>query len=390
MCGKDPLLRLMTDKLRTPLRAAVWAILTNGIVYFGAGLWVNHAYKGAQFTGIFDPGELYWGIFVWFVSTPSWWAYFVWQPIAISRTIDSLQKNAVIFNAGEVQKLESTALEPATENGDLSSCLLSALSGPYWPIMALIATSVVVFLYEIFLVPRAPLTLQGKPTFWFVDPRTHSLLLLLIGLNVYSLISFALRTLITIIEFRAFFGNRNSITAIHPLHPDGCGGFSALGVFATQLSFLVVIMGFWAVGFTLFSMLGGAPPQWNLVIAMMYAAYIIAVPIGLITPVWSAHKAMQRFRDSKLSTISHELEKLVTSSMGRLGTMRRAPSIKTLQANVDKMEYFRQMYQFVLDTTPVWPISFPTLKKFGVTAALPVVPGILSFIIDIVQQIRAS
>jgi len=380
----------MTDKLRTPLRAAVWAILINGIVYFGAGLWVNHAYKGAQFTGIFDPGELYWGIFLWFVAAPSWWAYFVWQPIAISRTINSLQKNAVIFDAGEVQKPESTALEPATENGDLSSCVFSALSRPFWPIMALIATSVVIFLYEIFLVRRFPLTLQGKPVFWSVDPRTHFLLLLLIGLNVYPLISFALRTLITVIEFRAFFGNRNSITAIHPLHPDGCGGFGALGAFATQLSFLVVIMGFWAVGFTFFPMLGGAPPQLNFLIAMIYAAYIIAVPIGLITPLWSAHKAMQRFRDSKLSTISHELEKLVTSSIGRLGRMRRAPSVKTLQANVDKMEHLRQMYQFVLSTTPVWPISFLTIKNFSVTAALPMAPGILSFIIDIVQQIRAS
>lgn len=388
MCGKDPLLRFITDKLRTPLRAAVWAILIHGIAHFGAGLWVNYVTHGStEITGILSPYGFWFGLFLWFFEVPTWWAYFVWQPSAILRTINSLETNAVICCAGEIQNTTSTTPKSAIKNSDLSSRVSSALNTPLWSIMAFLATVVVILLYAVFIVPQESALLGGKPSFWFADPRTHFLLLALVSLNSYLFIGFILRTFVIIIEFRAFFRNRNSITAIHPLHPDGCGGFGALGGFAARVGLLAIIMGFWAAAFTLSPILAGGYPRLSFVMVMLYVTYIVVTPLCLITPIWSAHKAMQRFRDSTLSAISYELEELVTSSMSRLGTMRRAPSVKTLQANIDKMEYLRQMYQFVLSTTPIWPISFPTIKRFGITATLPLVSGLLPLAIDVVRQL---
>lgn len=384
MCVKVRLLRFMTQKVRTPLGAAICVFLVYGITYFGAGLWVDYAHQGENFISIFDPAEIWWGSFLWLFVSPIWWAYFVWQPIGISKAIDSLHQNDVIFNPGEIKDPVSTTPKPATENRDLSSRVSSALRRSLWLILALLTTSVVILLHEVFLLPRSPLE---KPTFWFVDLRTRFLLHVLTGLDAYVLASLGLRTLATVFELRAFFRNRNSITAIHPLHPDKCGGSGALGTFATRLGGLGVIIGFWAVFLTCYPMIVGRPSQLNLAIVMIYVVYIVVTLICLITPIWSAHKAMERFRDSKLSTISHELEELVTSSMGRLGTMIQAPDAKPLQADVDKMGYLRQMYQFILSTTPVWPISVPTIKAFATTASLPLVSALLPFVIDTVGHL---
>jgi len=384
MCGKDPLLRFVTNKLRTPLRAAICAFLVYGITYFGAGLWVGQPHEGENFMPIFYLPDFLWESFLWLLISPLWWAYFVWQPIGISKTIESLHQNGVIFNPGKIQDPVSTAPKPVKENRDLSSRVSSTLNRSLWFIMTLLATSLIIFLYEVFVRRRLPL---GGPSFWEVDLRTFFLLHLLSGLMTYIIVSFGFRALATVIEFRAFFKNRNSIIAIHPIHPDRCGGFGALGVFATRLGGLGVSIGFWAAFLTCYPMIAGRPPQMTLPIIMLYMVYIVVTLTCLITPIWSAHKAMQRFRDSKLSIISHELEELVASSMGRLGIMRQAADVKPLQADVDKMEYLRQMYRFIMSTTPVWPISVPTIKAFGTTASLPLVSGLLPFAIDIIRQL---
>ena len=250
--------------------------------------------------------------------------------------------------------------------------------------MALLATSVAVFLYEVFLVPLSTL---AEPVFWDVDPRTHSLLLVLVGFNTYIIVSFALRTLAMTIELRVFFRNRSSITTIHPLHPDECGGFGALGTFAARLGGIGIMTGFWAAFLAYYPMIAGYPPQLNLITAMLYVAYAVITPICLIMPIWSAHKAMQRFRDFQLSVISHEIEGLVASSVRRLDIMRQAPNVKPLQADVDQMGYLKQMYQFVMSTTPVWPISVPSIRRFSITASLPLVSGLLPLAIDITLQL---
>lgn len=389
----DPLLKFMVSKFRTPLRAAIWVGIINAIVYFGAGLFINHTYLQKTFMPIFHPAELSLGVFIWFIFLPVLWAYYMWQPRATFKVIQSLRSNSVIPCANNIPQPKAAISETADSNvshNDLGSMMTLVLSKSRWSAIAFLITLAVMASYVISLVPTEFASMQGIPTFWFVDRRTHSLLFALVFLNGYIFSSFLIRTIVTVWEFHTFFRVNKFVITVHPFHPDQCGGLASLGSFSVRIGLLAVVVGAWAVFFTFRPMLCGGYPVLDFSTISLFVLYIILAPTFLLAPVWSAHKAMEHFRDSKLSEISIELEELVISSLARLSAARLSKDAKVLQTDLEKMKYLQDMYQFIRKTTPTWPISVPTFKKFSITASLPLVLGVLSFIIDIVQRIGAG
>jgi hypothetical protein len=113
-----------------------------------------------------------------------------------------------------------------------------------------------------------------------------------------------------------------------------------------------------------------------------YLAYLVLLPLCLITPIWSARKAMVLFRDEKLAAISEALEEAISSSVGQICGDEEVGVGEGLECNVDKVEQLRQMHEIILAVTPVWPISVPTFRRFSLAASVPLLSGFLPVAVE--------
>ncbi len=162
---------------------------------------------------------------------------------------------------------------------------------------------------------------------------------------------------------------------VWPLHPDKCGGLKAINSYAMGLAYLATISGFGlaALAFNS-SRAGNLSGDWFLWFLM--AIYMLGAPAVFFGPLWATHAHMQRVKEEHLQTISERFQKEYkeTQKVIREGS-------EDLSPRISKLDQLRQLYQ-ATDAFPVWPFDLPSLRRFLLAFAAPLVTTALTIILE--------
>lgn len=363
----DPLWNLLTQRWNLSLPITVGLVVTaNAISVFGFGAVVSYwVHPQANIIRVFDPAHLYYALVCVFVYVPSIWLMYLWQPLGIAKTLHSLRQNDVIVET------QDQSLETFTKrmNAALSNWLL---------LIAVTVVLLVGLLLETAIVLPTEAGDWGKVFFAFYDKRYYFLVFVpILYLTAYAAIMLAVKGVFALVWFNLLF--RRFEARVHPLHPDGVGGFGPLGSLAVKYSLIAVGLGVVGTTLAVNRVLFGTGRLY-LDSLLFWALYITLTPASLITPLWSAHQAMVRARNGVIDGVSSEFDKTLESlrqKPGRVGGSKKA---------WDKLDEFKARYTFVKDTYPTWPLSLAAFGRFSLAAALPLVTGIASIVINVMTR----
>lgn len=318
--------------------------------------------KNLSVVHYFEPAELYFALFLWGVFTPIVWWYYLSTPRMWGNMIESLQWEKVV------------------DTNKLRKIIAPVLNNSFW-LPTLGITIFILFLYIFGSIPSE--IERGRVSFWLLTRQGGSLLIFFIFIHSFTLISFALKSLILIVKIRRFF-NQNEIKAITVFHVDQCGGFGSIGILATQISSLAVMIGVYAIWYSALPVMSGGDFNFGISVLVLYGAYAFFVPIFLITLTSPVAQAMKRYKQKLLMRVSRqlqmELENIVSDSVPK----RKDTSAKKNKKDAGQNEYKKLQELYAeLSQIPESPIRLLNLKRFTVFAIFPALFGSVSFLLSI-------
>lgn len=355
----DPLYRF-TSRMPT---MGIWLIvlLSHVFVYVTVGFTIDNRYPTAtDLLGIRDLAEIINGINVWVIFVPIVWAYYRWLPENIISGIREIEDAHVIK-------------VPEEYTARLSSILLRRINSSWIYVLALTAMIISFFYLLLVVIPQQQVTLNGLIDFWYYTTGSTFFFFLLYLPANYVTFVFALRVLVIVISVNSFFQDPRTVACLYPLHPDKCGGMGNIGGLVSKITLVLVLVPIWITIFSLYTVLAGGESQF-ITALIVYAVYLVILPIVLFLPLWQPHKAMVQYKNELLLRISKDLLKIETE-LSQDGERRDPRKVK------EKLEQYRQleeMYNTLEKNIPIWPISMPVLRGFGAIAGSPVVIGFLS------------
>lgn len=163
---------------------------------------------------------------------------------------------------------------------------------------------------------------------------------------------------------------------VHPYHVDKAGGFAVIGKFTSSLAFL-----FGAFGLHIsISLYTNTMPQGIDSIILIYLTKISGFLIFVIfafsfffIPIYSGHKAMNRWRESILTEIEKNIDaeiSVLQSSFNDTDKMKNAlDKINVLHESYSKIEKFS-----------TWPFNLKAIKKYYGIISASSFPGLISII----------
>jgi hypothetical protein len=169
---------------------------------------------------------------------------------------------------------------------------------------------------------------------------------------------------------------------VQPLHADGAGGFGFIGTHYVRVSLLVIGVGY-VLSFANFlkPLILGQPINLGFtgfLLLFLYACVTLAL---FVVPIWSVHFAMQKSKAKLLNEISEEFQEAFEDARSSLDQHSNA-----VEVQVEKTKRFNELYQLVAETFPDWPYDSQTIRRFSITAILPLVLSAASLVIDAVQK----
>lgn len=185
--------------------------------------------------------------------------------------------------------------------------------------------------------------------------------------SIYVSTLTVIRELIAIYWLNYFF--RHFSIQIHPLHPDGAGGLGFIGNHYLGLTLLIIAIGYWLSFLNFLTPLTeGQPLNLNFEVIVGWILFLIAAPFSFFVPLWSAHLAMKRNKMAKLQVISEQYDSDIEHIQSNLNL-----DVTVLEKRTKKATELYEIYQMTNKIHPTWPYSAQTLRRFSLSALLPVI-----------------
>lgn len=364
---RDPLLNFLRRRLKLPWPAIIGlAMAVVAVSYFGVGAIVSYViHEEANIIRPLDPEFLYFNLVVVLVNIPLVWLLYLWQPELVTKTLEALREQDVFADT------ETSGLGAFTET-------MKANLDSYWVSIGAAILALGLVLMGTFVVFPAESRQLQEPLFWFYDKYYYFFLFTPVRcLTYYVTAMVVLRGVLTLVWFNLLFQRLK--VKVHPLHPDQAGGFGALGSLGIQYGLIAVALGALLALVTIDRIIHGT--GWmHIDLLIGYALYVVLAPVSLVTPLWSAHRAMSRFGDEVLRDISNEFERILMEEEPR--DLDRG----ALDDSTQRLDGLRARHTLVRDTYPTWPISVAAFRKFSITASLPLITGAASIALDVATK----
>jgi hypothetical protein len=365
----DPLWRLLIERLKIP-----WPIIpvvvpvVGAALLYGLGAVVSYrCHPEANIIRVFDPEHLYYSLIVCFIGTPLIWLIYLWQPVGLANTLDSLRDNEVIVETQD-QTLETFA-----------AMMTKALDSRRLLIAVVVALLALLVLESLLIFPMETVR-RGRAFFWYYDTVYYLLIWVpLVYVTVYALVILIAKSILALVWLNLLF--RRFPARVHPLFPDGVGGFAPLGHLAVKYGLVAVFLGLAVASFDIARYLFG-PGGVYVDSLLFWACYATLTPTCLIAPIWSAHKGMVAHKNRLLRDVSRGIEGALAQA-----TPNRSES---LEESAKILSELKSRYTLINDSYPTWPVSFGTFRRFSITAALPLITGVASILIDVVAKMAAD
>ena len=229
---------------------------------------------------------------------------------------------------------------------------------------------------------------------WFGDrPAARVLSLALIGIVAYAIAQTLFREILAIVSLRQLWKEMGDDLIVHPYHPDGAGGLGAIGRHALFLISFTLVLSLFAIMATIFPAFlsaeavgevdvatGLSVRLWNPLIALIWAVYIILVPILFFLLLWPPHVAMSKAREHRLERLSLELDQ----QLGRAEASFISKEQKLTEV-LNEVGSLKEMRELLFEDLPTWPIDRQTRGLFGLTSALPAFFSAIAFVVDLLE-----
>lgn len=200
-------------------------------------------------------------------------------------------------------------------------------------------------------------------------------------LITYWCVNLAFRAAICYWGLYEFFENKkkwNFQIKINALHPDRCSGLGRIGDVAMLFNIIIFIIGIYVSLTVLDKTLIQKSALADFTVPLYLGGYILLAPLLFFLPLGSARRTMKKAKIEFLRPISERCEQLAkkTSVDSRQ---------ESSQAVADFFELDKLRIQIEKEI-PVWPFDLKSFVKFSGAIVLPVMPPILTYLGNFVDQ----
>ena len=155
-------------------------------------------------------------------------------------------------------------------------------------------------------------------------------------------------------------------------HPDYAGGLGAVSSYLGNIAWALWSLGLVFTAGTLYEIQQGnsllASPQ----ILAGSVAYVLGVAAFFFLPLLTTHGAMQAAKDEELLDLAKQMDEIYRR--GKRGEGDR-------EADKTRFEQLERLYELAEDL-PTWPFAVRYLRRFATIITTPLIPGIVSIIVD--------
>ncbi len=363
---RDPILHWLYSKRKlTSLKIILGIALLSGLIFLGLGSIASAQYQGLG-NRIWHVGNL--GFFVlWLLFfAPMMWGAFLWQARSAPALFTGLLSNGVFGES------DSIRYQKAVEQINRTLNLMCRRMMYVLVILALILFWLNELLYA------WPAQFQINPEYWYEVKWYLPLHLLTWSIGLYALFLFVLRQIILVFGLSRVL--RTVAIEIKPLHPDEVGGFGVVGRFINSSIFLAVGIGLLAVLFAALVFLTGADLLRRSDVLALFGLYLVLAPLCLLVPYYSARFAMRRAREALLWPLAEEFQGVLRVTYSNI----TAPA-KELSDMNDRLEQIKKHRDIVMEAYPVSPLSLSAFRNISITASIPIISGMVSFVIKLLN-----
>lgn len=353
-----------------------------GIGVGGTLISLQHGGAAQHFLPIYDEREMIVVGFVYGIVIPFIWYFYIRDLQAIPAMFLRLNDSNVIFrrDSGSEGKWTKVNLE--------SELKLEASNFNRWRnlVFALVFTLTVAALvvHAIFAPARSdPFRLgYGADNVWWSVNRLYlGVIWAPITFSAAYMVSWILcRRVVASNALRLLYKKYRMIPVV--LHPDGANGLAPVGNFAMRLLILAFLAAVWISFFVFLPVIFGFPPNLKLDTYLYMVGYIVALPIILFVPVWSTHAAMRDAKIRMLTTVAKNANYILLAD-----EYNGSDGSTETDAQVSEAELRRRKFQLISERVGVWPFARPLLIRNVLGAAVPLLPAVLSFIVQNLSKI---
>jgi hypothetical protein len=356
----DPFARFQRDDLRlSPVTFGLLVLLLDMIV----DAWIGYRYNvWLSPADLVYPGLLqdFTALVVDFGSIPIIAGLYLWSTEGATRLFRHLQQSGVFQSAtaisDEVDKSRPTFRSAPVFYIIAAVSVLYALSqlGAYqgW----------VPWESAVGYLNLAPTAAYYRTPFWL--------------LNLYTLLFATFNVVITVITLRRLF--RTLSIRILPLHPDKCGGLASISQYTVKVAYGLIPAGLVISAATVIALRTGTLSKAYPII-LGIVAYLVLAPLLFFWPLGTAHTAMREAKDAQLLQLAQRFDDVYK----QLDSAFQDEA--AFQFGVKKLENLKRLYG-IAQEFPVWPLDIGNLRRFFVVVAAPLVPAIVSIVIDLLTS----
>lgn len=155
-------------------------------------------------------------------------------------------------------------------------------------------------------------------------------------------------------------------------HPDYAGGLGAVSSYLGNVAWAIWSLGMVFTAGTLYEIQQGNSLLQSPQILAGSVVYVVGVAAFFFLPLLTTHGAMQEAKDAEMLDLAQQMDEIY-----RLGKRRKGE----LEEEMKRFQQLERLYELA-ESLPTWPFAMRYLRRFATIITTPLIPGIISVIID--------
>ena len=359
---KDPIVAIFIRRLGwSETSVVLFFVGLSALIFLGLGGVASSTYVGAgrKILSLDNLGFL----IVWMlVFLPILFGMYLWQIRAIDQLMESLIRNDIF---------RKDAKEEIRNQQDKIFLSMS----DKWIYISAIIFMVIFWLYQILV--GWPQQFEHVRQFWY-DVAWY-LPFHIFGwiIGLYALYILVIRQTLIALSIAKIMEKAD--LSLEILDPDSAGGLGEIGEFIKTSSMYAIGLGVVAALYAVEVYLSSAQILERVDVIGFFIVYLVFMPLCLISPWRNTSKAMLKARSKVLEPISLEFQETLQSAQTKIADVS-TEEIKAINERLDQLQKHRAI---ILNNFPTTPIPDSTLRKFSISASLPILSGITSILLQI-------
>lgn len=158
---------------------------------------------------------------------------------------------------------------------------------------------------------------------------------------------------------------------LQPFHPDGCGGLKPIGILGLRNQYLLVAAGMNIVLLAVTTEPLPRDPTFNCLLVAAVVFYFVGGPIAFVGPLLPFRPSMVAERDRVFGHLGRMAEAHYTEWLAELSAGQVTKEVHEASGRLrELLEQARRV--------PVWPFDVRTIRRFGISYIVPVLPVLAS------------